>query len=204
MPATITARTTITFNGGTYGASIDATGNGLEQASPSVPVAKVGQLTTRTDADTGVLTMAGGHGFITGDKIDVFWTGGSRRAMDATVSVNAVTVDGGSGDNLPTNLTAITAMNPTVVPMTVDGDDVLGITAYSPKDGYIVFSSVDAEDNETELVTYQLDAGEGKGWVNGNGVTNPLAEGAVTQVKFSHGNSVEAQTMVAGVVTGGA
>ena len=68
-----------------------------------------GVLTTRTDASTGVLTMAADHWFFTGDTLDVFWTGGSRLGMTATVAASAVTVGGGSGDDLPALSTALTA-----------------------------------------------------------------------------------------------
>lgn len=198
MPEAVTKRITITVDEQSYQETISAEGDSIERASPTVPVAKVGTLTTRTDDNTGVLTMSAGHGFTTGNKIDVFWSGGSRRAMDATVAANAVTVDGGSGDALPTNNTAITAMVPTEVLMDIDGDQVVAVAVYSPKAGYIVF--VDDGPADISDATYQLDAGEGKGWVSGDGGTNPLTGDTVTKVKFSHGNSAAAQTMRAAVV----
>lgn len=178
------------------------TADSQERASPSIPVAKVGQLTTRTDADTGVLTMVAGHGFATSDKLDVFWTvsgvAGSRRNMTATVATNAVTVDGGSGDNLPDNLTAITAMKPVAVAFTVDGDTAVALAVGSPVAGYIAF--FDDAGTPALIVAYQLDAQEGKSWTESSGETNPLAGKIVTLVKFSHGNSVAPQDMRARVL----
>ncbi len=66
-----------------------------------------GQLTTRTDADTGVVTVISdsdtGHGITTSSTVDVYWQSGQRIGMSVTaVTAKAVTVDGGAGDDLPT------------------------------------------------------------------------------------------------------
>lgn len=198
MPEAVTKRITITVDEQSYQETISAEGDSIERASPTVPVAKVGTLTTRTDDDTGTFTMNSGHGFSTSDKIDVFWSTGSRRNMTATVTGDSVVLDGGSGDNLPVATTAITAMKPVEVLMDIDGDQVVAVAVYSPKAGYIVF--VDDGPADISDATYQLDAGEGKGWVSGDGGTNPLTGDTVTKVKFSHGNSAAAQTMRAAVV----
>jgi hypothetical protein len=204
MPETMraTIKGTIGGSSDTFTQSINVEGDSLEKASPSVPVAKVGQLTTRTDNDTGVLTMAGGHGFATSDKLDVFWSGGRRRNMTATVSVNAVTVDGGSGDNLPTNLTFITAMKPVEVAISFDGADAVGLMVSSPVPGFIAFYDDAGTPAVITDATYEFEAaaGEGKTWVDGNGITNPFGSSVVTMVKFSHGSSSAAQTMKAAVV----
>jgi hypothetical protein len=70
--------------------------------------AKAGTLTTRTDDDTGVAGLSGGHGIVTGNIVNVLWTAGARYGMVATVDVNDVTVDGGIGDALPDEDTAVT------------------------------------------------------------------------------------------------
>jgi len=82
--------------------------NGVQVA---IDAATSGTVTTWTDANTGVIT-ASGHGITTGDKVAVFWTSGStaekRVEMTATVSGAAVTVDGGSGNDLPDVDTVVT------------------------------------------------------------------------------------------------
>ncbi len=204
MPETMraTIKGTIGGSSNVFTQTIDVEGDSLELASPSIPVAKVGQLTTRTDADTGVLTMVTGHGFSTSDKIDVFWSGGRRRNMTATVATNAVTVDGGSGDDLPTNLTSITAMKPVVVSVAFDGATAVGVMVSSPVPGFIAFFDNAGTPLVIANATYELEAtaGEGKTWVSGNGVSNPFGSSVVSQVKFSHENSAAAQTMKAAVV----
>ncbi len=106
--------------------SVTVESGGVAQVSESIPAAKTGTLTTRTDNDTGTLTMSSGHGITTGAKIDIYWTGGRRYNVTVgTVSTNSVPFDLGSGDNLPTNNTAVTVMVQQVYAIstgTKDGD----------------------------------------------------------------------------------
>jgi hypothetical protein len=66
-----------------------------------LPAAKAVSAWAKADADEGGGTLAAGHGLVTGDRVDVYWQGGLRYGMTATVAVNAVTVLGGEGDDLP-------------------------------------------------------------------------------------------------------
>ncbi len=66
-----------------------------------------GSLSTRTDDDTGVVTVISdsndGHGITTASTVDVYWQSGQRIGMSVSAVTNkAVTVDGGDGDALPT------------------------------------------------------------------------------------------------------
>jgi len=83
-----------------------------------------GTLGTRTDEDTGIVTLSTGHGIATSDIVDVYWAGGVRYGMTASVSGVAVTVDGGAGDNLPAQDATITAVvEQTAWEVNFDGDD---------------------------------------------------------------------------------
>jgi len=189
----------ITIDGVNFVDSRSVTCDGSQRKAITKAAAKIGQLTTRTDNNTGVLTMNSGHGFATSDKLDVYWDGGSRRGMDATVATNAVTVDGGAGDNLPTNLTAVTVSKPQEEEFLVTGDNVAAIGAKASRRGIIVFAASDG--TELLVVTDNLDAAAGGGyqWFDGNGITNPLAGVDVAKVLFSNGDSSNANTMVAAV-----
>lgn len=79
-------------------------------AGVSVPPGFAGSLTTRTNNTHGIVTTTNAPSIVTNDVVDVYWTGGQRRQMVATVSGSAVTVDGGSGTNLPVASTAITSV----------------------------------------------------------------------------------------------
>lgn len=198
MPFTVSASLSAVINGTQYSQASSISSNSQEIANPSVAGAKTGTLTTRTDNDTGTLTMASGHGFVTNDKVDVFWSGGSRRNMTATVTGDSVVVDGGSGDNLPLVNAAITAMKPTSVPFSVVGDnvDALAVSLGSlTVQGWVVF-----KDGSSAVITsYQIRTGEReKVWVSGLGITNPLASATVATAEFSH-DSTSAQTPTAAV-----
>ncbi len=89
----------------------------------TLPVAQDGDMTTRTDDNTGVVTMdAEGHGIETGDKVDVYWDGGMRYGMDATVSGTAVTLDGGAGAVLPADESPVVCCVQVDIPSQIDGD----------------------------------------------------------------------------------
>ena len=65
-------------------------------------------LSTRTDADTGIATLASGHGITTNDTVDVFWNAGQVYAMTVTASAaTTIGIDGGDGDDLPIATTVI-------------------------------------------------------------------------------------------------
>jgi hypothetical protein len=193
---TITARlANETSNYDTFTQTIVESTASVERTSASVAAAKPGTVTTRTDEDTGVLTMTAGHGFVTGDYIDVFWSGGSRRHMAATVTLNAVTIDGGEGDALPATTTVIGAMVPVELAFTVDGEDCYAITVSTPVPGWIVF--VDDSDLDIDEGAYQFTTtgGGANVWAFGQGAENPLAGQTTSLVKFSHGDTTAARTM---------
>lgn len=196
MPETFRRQVTVTVDDITFTNVLEVEGDSIESTSPSVAAAKSGTLTTRTDDDTGVVTFATGHGFTTGNKIDIFWSGGSRRAMDATVAGDAATLDGGTGDNLPVLSTVITGMVPTEVPFVVDGDTVVGLAISCSVPGYAVF--VDDAAAEITDATYALDNNESATWISGDS-TNPLAGDVTSLVKLSHG-STSAKEMTVKVV----
>lgn len=184
------------------GTSFEQAANGLAADSgvdtePTVPAAKAGTLTTRTDNDTGVLTMASGHGFLTNDKVDVFWEGGSRRNMTATVATNAVTVDGGAGDNLPAASTVVTAMKPVERDLAFNGSDVVAVGVYCPVSGWVVF----LDGSDAVVHDYQIlpTGGTSRMWAEGGAGTNPLDGELVAKVLFSHADATQARTMKAAV-----
>ncbi len=83
------------------------------------PAGTAGTLTTRTDADNGVVTLGAGHGLQPNDMVDVSWvgpagSGGIRRMTVSSVSGNDVTVSAtvGASDALPAQDTAVVVNKP--------------------------------------------------------------------------------------------
>lgn len=198
MPETAEIANRLTFAGVSFVDSRSVSYDGPNRKTAVMAAAKIGQLTTRTDADTGTLTMASGHGITTGARLDLYWDGGCRRGITVgTVSGLSVPFDLGAGDNLPDNLTAITAQVPQEEELLVTGDSVQIIGAKSTRRGQLVF----CEDDDTEVLAIEIEATNGGGyqWYTGNGITNPLASADVAKVYFSNGSSAGTNEMVAAV-----
>lgn len=179
-----------TINGTNYQKSVSVDADNVLRTKKTVAAAVAGQLTTRTDNTTGTLTMNAGHGITTGARLDIYWNvggvAGHRRGVTVgTVSVNSVPFSLGAGDNLPVNLTNITAMIPTFEDVVITGDNVQYYAFYAQRaPALIVFTDSGGVEKGAEFVS--LD-GAAAIWYLGNGVTNPLAGDAVTRLYYSHG-----------------
>jgi hypothetical protein len=191
MPVSMTITDRASVAGRTFPSVEVITTDGAVIKEPTVAAAKVGQLTTRTSNTQGTLTMASGHGFTDADRLDVYWAGGSRRGMVVgTVSVNSVPLtDSGSGDNLPTNLTAITAMVPREEEFVVTGDDVSALAFYSNKRGTIVLAESDDGEVAFKVIGGATGTQQSYIWSASRDPVNPVASGDITKVFFSHSDS---------------
>lgn len=180
--------TTASIDGTTYRSSTELNSDNKVSSTPVVGTADLGVLTTRTDNDTGVVTMTqSGHGINTGDRVDLYWTVSGvnykRYGMAVgTVSGTSVPIDLGAGDNLPAaNADVIVAVchSETVV---VAGDKVRAFVLFAGFEGYVVVT----QSNDTVITAQYLTAGSSFVWYVGNGITNPLAGVSVGKVFFSH------------------
>ena len=101
------------------------TGDDLIDLQVTLPAGKSGTLTTRTDDDTGIVTVASGHGITGSDTVDVYWSGGRRYGVDVTATAaTTIDIDLGAGDNLPAASTAVVIVKQVVVNKAIDGDNV--------------------------------------------------------------------------------
>jgi hypothetical protein len=169
----------------------------------SLPAAKTGTLSTRTDNTDGELTMAAGHGITTAAVIDLYWTVGGVMGVRygvvvGTVATNAVPISGGAGDNLPIATTPITAVLPTTANVLIDGDNtkLLAIELKTTDTtlrtaGHVSFR--DAANDliaELDLVTntprvYDLEGGD----------ANPFTGDVITYIQASNANSATAASL---------
>jgi len=101
------------------------TGDDLIDLQITLPAGKSGTLTTRTDDNTGIVTVASGHGITDSDTVDVYWAAGRRYGVDVTATdATTISIDLGAGDNLPTASTAVVICKQVVVNKAIDGDNV--------------------------------------------------------------------------------
>ena len=186
MPYTVTANLNANALNNTATVPISVQADNAKGFSPQVSAAKTGTLTTRTDDDTGTLTMEASHGITTGAIIDIYWDGGALHGVTVgTVSGNSVPFDigDGSGDALPVATTAITAAVPHEESHVVAGDDVVAIIIDSPAYRTTV-SFVNSSHAELWAVVLEANGG-GFVWTSEIGVDNPLDSAAVAYVRIS-------------------
>lgn len=106
-----------------------ALGDGEVGVKKTLPESYTGTLTTRTDNDTGVVTVTPvgtSHDFENGEYVDIYWAGGRRLGMLVSgVSDHGdltVAVDGGTGEALPTLSTAVSIALCQSEAFVLDGD----------------------------------------------------------------------------------
>jgi hypothetical protein len=173
----------------------------VDQVLPAILAAQTGTMTNKTDADTGVITLLSGHGIETADVVDVYFPAGVRYGMDATVAANAVTVDGGAGDDLPANAVACTVVLQADVEVNFDGDDaqIVGIIYRNPSDvsakAHLDLLDVgDASIEEIDLVHEKANGADNAIYDIANGDANVFSGNRITQGKVTH-DSVFAGTL---------
>jgi hypothetical protein len=183
------------------GESVDY--EGILSKEVTLAAAKTGSLSTRTDDDTGTLTMAAGHGITTGARIDIYWTGGARRGVIAgTVAGNSVPFGAGApdiglGDVLPSQGTAVTVMVPQEESFTINGTNAGAVLCeVEGARGQIVMAQADNTEEWAITVT------DGYGWYNTEqGTTNPITgQTLITKVFFSHADSTASRRVRATVL----
>ena len=178
--------------------AVQRTGSGPIGLDQTLAAAQGGSLTTRTNDTSGTITMTSGdHTIATADVVDVYWDGGVRyNVVVGTVSTTAVPISGGSGDNLPTEATAVTVVRTVTANLTIDGDEahlIAFLLETNDKSlrtaGHIQFrDSAAAEVAEIDLVAnvqriYDLDGGD----------ANPFTGNIITALRISQGGTSESE-----------
>jgi len=136
----------------------------------------------KTDADTAAGDVAAGSAIATG-KVDVYWDGGLRYGVDCVRTVNALTLDGGTGDDFPASAdTTVVVANQQQVNVSIDGDlaEAVGVSATVP--AHVDFQ--DADDDSICPLT--LVANEPNMW-DSNQATNIYTGDPITKAMVSNG-----------------
>jgi len=183
---------TIAACGVTVGGQVAATAiQGIEPVDTVLPVGHAGAL-TRSDSDTGVVTLTAGHDIVTA-KVDIHWLGGCRYNMDGVVTnTNTLTVDGGAGDNLPAAAATPVVATPAVsLDVSFDGDNLVLIGVGSVQQAHVRFVDVDTV---TVGTPFLLAAGGVWGWASGLGSASPLAGNAIVAAQVSNGSATATST----------
>jgi len=174
---------------------------GLED---SLAIAKVGTLTTRTDDNTGTLTMAASHGITTGQIVDIYWAGGVQyKVTVGTVSTNSVPIDLGSGDDLPAADTAITAVVHKSINLVIDGDNakLIAVVVETTDTTLRTAAHVQLNDvGDAEIAELDLVTNVPQVWDITGGSANPFTGNPVTYLLATQGSSSTTQSWTLKVV----
>lgn len=178
--------------------TIGRSGDGSIGKEVSLPAAKAGSLSTRTDNDTGIITSAA-HGYVDTDTVDVFWSGGARYDMDVTaVGANTISINLGNGDNLPAQDTAVVVCKQTTINVAIDGDalKILGLsleyaTPEAENAGRTLFEDAAGDD----IASITLVGNAPKIYDVAGGASNPFAGDPIIVARASHANASEAATL---------
>lgn len=185
---------------GSIARSVNRTGDSRIDAEISLPAGKAGTLTTRTDDNTGVVTVSSGHGITTSDTVDVYWSTGRRYGVDVTAQDSTtITIDLGSGDVLPSTSTAVVIVKQVAFNLALDGDNakIVGFSyelAADTSDGYgcrvTLFDSADDTITGLDLDAFSPNVCDIEG-----GATNLYTGDPITDGVASNGSSTYAATL---------
>jgi hypothetical protein len=177
--------------------AITRTNSGAIGLEDTLDAAKAGTLTTRTDNNTGTLTMDSGHGITTGQIIDIYWSGGVQRTVTVgTVATNSVPIDLGIGDNLPIATTAITAVVQKAVNLAIDGDnaDILAVILETVDKALRTAANVQFLDGSASVIAeVDLVANVPQVWDIEGGSANPFTGNPITNLKVSQANTTSTE-----------
>lgn len=180
------------------------TNSGAIGLEDTLNAAKTGTLSTRTDANTGTLTMSAGHGITTGQVIDIYWAGGVQYGVTVgTVATNSVPIDSGIGDDLPLATTAITAVVQKAINLSIDGDnaDILAVVLETVDKNLRTAGHIQFRDSSNaQIAEIDLVANIPQVWDIEGGSANPFTGNPITNMRVSQGNSTSTETYTLKVV----
>ncbi len=188
----------VTIGGIAFGSTINRTEEGVITHTPTLAAGIAGTLSTRTDADTGILTVEAGHGITTADFLDVYWIDADGElqvqykcdvtAQDATT----ITIDLGVGDDLPAQGYAIVAGKRVEIDSDFDGDLMKVLAIACDKNCHVHFE----EEDGTSILPQKINGGESYRWVSEQDVGNPLTGNPVGQILVSCGEAAAAKLKI--------
>ena len=131
-----------------FAATVPFTGAGARKWTANWPIPAGIQSTGWTNS-TATAILPAGHGITTAQVIDLYWAGGKKLQMAATVVINSVALAGGHGDALPADATAVIVSPRVPLAIGFTGNDLLGYafgsnqrTAFDCLDGSSVSQQV--------------------------------------------------------------
>ena len=184
---------TWTIKGGVQAAGYDVgwntpvTAGGETLLNPQLTAGQSAVSWTKSTDIAGTAVMYYGHGITTGNLVDVYWAGGYRVGMTATVTVDSVALSGGSGTALPANGTTVILCVQVAIVAAFVGNSLAALFASATIRSVISFVDNTAAVTSFEIlpnsgISYQANTNPlaGKTIVSGSlSTTDPIAEAPV-------------------------
>jgi len=183
--------------------SVIRTGDHPNTYEVVLPVGTAGTLTTRTDDDTGVITVAS-HSLIVGDRVNVFWSGGRRYGMlvssqtGTTITVGTAGGDIGAGDVFPATSTPVVITKQVLINTAIDGDtiQILGIIAIATIGTSTAKAHIDMQDaGSASIEAINLTANVPIIYDVAGGASNVFTGNPITKSYAANGSATEELTL---------
>lgn len=178
--------------------SIVRTGSGALGWEETLPVAHAVTDWVKTDANTAACNLAGGHGQTDG-KFDVYWSGGMRYGVDGTIVTNALSLDGGAGDDFPASgTTGVVVCKQVSINTAIDGDNVsiLGVSLEYTSPSSTSKGHVDMQDSGPATIEeIDLTANAPVVYDITGGAANVFTGNPIVTTKASHNDTVNTATL---------
>ena len=201
MGAVVSFTRTCTIAGVNFNNTVNREGDFAVAGGALLPAAVAGTLTTRTDANTGIVTVTA-HTIGDSDTVALFWEGGRRYGVDVTGHTGTtISIDVGSGDDLPVITTPVTIVKETRANVSIDGDNakLIALTLAITDPSAATKGRVDFFDaTDTLVVGFDLVA-NGLSVIDVvGGDTNPYTGAPITYAMASNASSVNSATLTIG------
>lgn len=193
MP-TASVSVTCSMAGLTASQSETLTEDGVVGLNPTAAAADAGELTTRSSASAGVITVTSTD-LVTGNEGVLTWEDASgnlkhRYNVALTVAGTEITISGGAGDDLPAQDSDINIGLQVQANGTFDFDDVEVFCVHANVRGVIAFM----DGTDTEKLVMDMDASKIALWKRDSGFPEPMTGTPVTYALFGSGSTTTAFT----------
>jgi hypothetical protein len=166
--------------------------------APVIPAGKTVTAWVQTDANTAGCNLPSGHGYANGN-FDVFWDGGRRYGVPGTIATNALTLDGGTGDDFPASATTgIVVCRQVQVNVAIDGDNLalFGIKAHYADRNADTPAGITFKDvGDADVAHLDLQANRPVVIDVEGGDDNPFTGNPITYALASNGNAAAEVTL---------
>jgi len=163
----------------------------------ALPAAKTATDWVKTSASIAACNLPAGHGYANGN-FDVYWSGGLRYSVPGTIAGNALSLNGGAGDDFPANGASCIVCRQVAVNTQIDGDAVkiLGVELHYEDADAIGLGHVDMVDSAPVTIEeIDLAANKPEVWDIDGGDTNVFTGNPIVSTKASHNDTTAAATL---------